>query len=203
METSTIIFIAVLAIAFIFLRWLITPIPHAVPHEVEEIRRSFPQESNASTSATASASSTTNSTTNRRGNREINDLMIEVVQALGPQLTPEQIRYDLERSGSVEATVNRFLENGDLPFPPGYRAPAPVVEQNHNIPPSTVSLNLLEKYGIDPEQSVIDLKEENSQSWSSDKLERSSNLNKKRQEMILNARKRLAQLLQNDVSDKF
>jgi coupling of ubiquitin conjugation to ER degradation protein 1 len=44
--------------------------------------------------------------------------MIEVVETVAPELTREQIEYDLQRTGSVELTVNNYMENGGLPFPP-------------------------------------------------------------------------------------
>lgn len=235
METSTVLFIAVLAVGFIFLRWLITPIPHDVPPEVEELRNQSNRANGASSSASSSATgaransgansgATGTSTGTRRTNRDITESMVEVVQAIAPQLTPGQIRHDLRRTGSVEVTINRYMETGSLPFPPG-EAPAQPPRQTgpgqatdpHNIPPSTVSLNLLEKYGLDegagdesgasatgPSASSSGANASATSgatgSWGSSKAERSSLLHKKRQEMILNARKRLANQLQNDIS---
>lgn len=229
METSTVLFIAVLAVGFIFLRWLITPIPHDVPPEVEELRNQSNRANGASSSASSSATgaransgATGTSTGTRRTNRDITESMVEVVQAIAPQLTPGQIRHDLRRTGSVEVTINRYMETGSLPFPPG-EAPAPrqtgpgQATDPHNIPPSTVSLNLLEKYGLDEgdgaSASATGDKSSTSagtsgsatgpstgSAWGSSKAERSSLLHKKRQEMILNARKRLANQLQNDIS---
>lgn len=227
METSTILFIAVLAIGFVFLRWLITPIPHGVPPEVEQIRnqsnrarangssdgQSYGTTSGSDPSGTDASNSGTRSRSDRnRPDRAITDSMVEVVQAIAPQLTVSQIRYDLQRTGSVEVTVNRYMETGSLPFPPGeLAAPQPAATANrspndgedpsHNIPPSTISLNLLDKYGLHDEIDD-DNQEKSSSTWGTSRQERSSNLQKKRQEMILNARKRLANQLQNDISDQ-
>ncbi|EGV63656.1 coupling of ubiquitin conjugation to ER degradation [Yamadazyma tenuis] len=203
METSTIIFAATLVVAFVFLRWLITPIPHATPHEIEEVRRSYNPSSHTSQTSFSNGNSTP-TTRSRPSTRQVTDSMIEVVQAIAPQLTPGQIRYDLESSGSVEDTVNRYMETGSLPFPPGESAPAPPPAATdadtsaHNIPPSTVSFNLLEKYGIDPAEG-----EEGSADagWGSNKQERTTQLQRKRQQMILNARKRLATSLANDLEE--
>lgn len=123
--------------------------------------------------------------------------MIEIVQSIGPQLTESQIRLDLQRSGSVEATVNNYMENGTLPFPEGETAPQQTAP-THNIPPSTVSLNLLEKYGLTEDEAVEGTPEELKGKWGASKEERSTFLEKKRKEMILNARKRLASQLSNE-----
>lgn len=74
-------------------------------------------------SATTSSFNRRNNTSNRgnrRRRRPVNDDMVEIVQTLAPRLCPEQIRYDLEQSGSVEATVERYLSGQEFPFPPGY-----------------------------------------------------------------------------------
>ncbi|VEU20051.1 DEKNAAC100632 [Brettanomyces naardenensis] len=47
--------------------------------------------------------------------------MLDSVQQIAPGLTIAQIRYDLERTGDVNLTVDRYLNEGNLPFPPGYR----------------------------------------------------------------------------------
>jgi coupling of ubiquitin conjugation to ER degradation protein 1 len=45
--------------------------------------------------------------------------MIQVVQAMAPNLTSAQIIYDLQRTGSVELTIHRYLSKGGrLPHPP-------------------------------------------------------------------------------------
>ncbi|KAL6942599.1 hypothetical protein ACO0QE_003782 [Hanseniaspora vineae] len=54
----------------------------------------------------------------RRYRRAVTQDMIDVVKSIGPHLTVEQIRYDLEKTGSVEETVNTFLSTGTLPVPP-------------------------------------------------------------------------------------
>ena len=118
MDNSTIVFIAVLGIAFIFLRWLIAPIPPQLPNELNEALAN--NSANNSNRSTNSSNSTNN--TNRRSRRDVSDDMIEVVQTIAPQLTRGQIRMDLERSGSVELTMERYMETGSLPFPPGESA---------------------------------------------------------------------------------
>lgn len=199
MESSTILFIVTLVTLFIFLRWLITPIPQEVPYEVEQItsqNQSRPVPTN--NHVRFNSGNSTNDTRSTSNIREITPSMIEIVQAIGPQLTESQIRLDLQRSGSVEATVNNYMENGNLPFPEGESAPQPQPVDSHNIPPSTVSLNLLEKYGLTEDEAVEGTPEETKGKWGASKEERSTFLEKKRKEMILNARKRLASQLSNE-----
>ncbi|BAP70074.1 coupling of ubiquitin conjugation to ER degradation protein 1 [Kluyveromyces marxianus] len=96
----------------------------------------------------------------RRIRRPVNQDMIEVVQSLAPHLHPEQIRYDLEQTGSVEATVERFLSGREMPFPPDYQAEASTTNgttssstdprKRSNIKPD----NLLQKYDVDPEEDM-------------------------------------------------
>lgn len=107
MDISTIIFIVTIAIAFIFLRWLISPIPQT---------NEFGIPSEPSGEARSTAISSTRTTA--RSRRPVSDSMIEVVATIAPSLTREQIIYDLQKTGSVELTINNYIENNGLPFPP-------------------------------------------------------------------------------------
>ncbi|CAI4513962.1 ALI_HP2_G0042370.mRNA.1.CDS.1 [Saccharomyces cerevisiae] len=60
------------------------------------------------------------------GGHPVTTQMVETVQNLAPNLHPEQIRYSLENTGSVEETVERYLRGDEFSFPPGFepsRAP--------------------------------------------------------------------------------
>ncbi|EGW32116.1 uncharacterized protein SPAPADRAFT_61200 [Spathaspora passalidarum NRRL Y-27907] len=185
MDYSTIIFIATLAIAFLFLRWLIAPIPQTNEFDI-------PPTASRSTAATtsANASATTTTSSQRRNRRPVTDSMIEVVQTIAPGLTREQIRYDLENTGSVELTVERYMELGDLPFPPGYTpSPAPPAEpetgsssSNSTKAVSGKPVNLLEKYNVDVDSGY-----------------EGQTLLQRKQQMIANARKRLEKQLRNEI----
>ncbi|KAI5964275.1 CUE1 [Candida pseudojiufengensis] len=180
MDSSTILFVATILIAFVFLRWLISPIPQST-----EFNSNTSSTNNQAISSGSSTSSRSN-TTQRRHRRDVTDSMIEVVQTIAPSLTVEQIRYDLENTGSVEVTVNRYMELGDLPFPPNYVPPSVRVETPESSQSeksktlSNKNINLFEKYDIDPNESNKD-----------------QSLQSKRNEMIINARKRLAAQLSN------
>lgn len=198
MDSSTIAFIIVIGVAFIFLRWLIAPIPNSLPSELNE---ALANNENARSNNNSSNGAT------RRQRREVSDDMIEVVQTIAPQLTRGQIRMDLERSGSVESTMERYMETGSLPYPPGESAQPQHLQPDMSSHVQTTKKgpeNLIEKYGLDGKVSK-DVDDEGEESvdenkWGSNKEERTLLLNKKREEMILKARKRLASQLQNELS---
>lgn len=190
MDNSTIVFIITLVVAFVFLRWLISPIPQSVPEEFN-----IPDPQSRSHRNQPSAPRTRN-----RTSREINPSMIEVVRAIAPHLTTSQVRYSLERTGSVEATVEEYMENQSLPFPPGE---SPIDHgadgDAHNVAPLGETKNLIEKYGLDlngnHDQEIL----ETTGKWGKDKNERQQLLQKRREEMILKARRRMEKSLTNDV----
>lgn len=203
MDNSTIVFIAVLGVAFIFLRWLIAPIPPQLPNELNE---ALANSANNSNRPSNNSNPATNNNANRRPRREVSDDMIEVVQTIAPQLTRGQIRMDLERSGSVEVTMERYMETGSLPFPPGESTATQNYQSDiseHSQATKKEPENLIDKYDLkskikdDEDEGIEDIDENK---WGSSKEERSSLLNKKREEMILQARKRLASQLQNEVA---
>ncbi|CAN6621689.1 hypothetical protein TRVA0_008S02630 [Trichomonascus vanleenenianus] len=134
--------------------------------------------------------------------RPVTQSMIDVVQALGPNLTPEQIRYDLERTGSVETTVNRFLEHGDLPHPPHASGLVPEIRVTSASSTSinkmaSTSTNLVSKYDVDVNQDVDLEKPMEKPQWSQSREERQKQLRRQQQDMILRARKKLEQKKDN------
>ncbi|CDO94689.1 unnamed protein product [Kluyveromyces dobzhanskii CBS 2104] len=135
------------------------------------------EQSNSSSNTSAAAAP---GQPRRRIRRRVNEDMIAVVQSLAPHLHPEQIRYDLEQTGSVETTVERFLSGRDMPFPPDYSPEAETSgnsasTQNQATPNSTSTNtnntsstdprkrsnikadNLLQKYNVDPQEDLSTL----------------------------------------------
>lgn len=211
MDNSTLVFIGVLGIAFIFLRWLIAPIPPQLPSELNEALANSSSNNTGSANNSRSANSNAYSDSSlqnitRRQRREVSDDMIEVVQTIAPQLTRGQIRMDLERTGSVEVTIERYMETGSLPFPPGESAQAQSLQPDisaHSKAPKKSPENLIKKYGLDSKvdtETDEDIENIEENKWGANKEERNSLLNKKREEMILQARRRLASQLQNEVA---
>ncbi|KAK9458145.1 hypothetical protein V1511DRAFT_28462 [Dipodascopsis uninucleata] len=103
-DNTTTTFIACIIVGFLLIRWLISPSSSGSPNTTN---------SGISTAANNSAQ--------YRRRRQVTQGMIEVVQSVAPNLSVEQIRYDLERSGSVELTIDRILAEGSLPYPPDYQ----------------------------------------------------------------------------------
>lgn len=92
------------------------------------------------------------------------------------------------------------MENQSLPFPPGE---SPVDHDAdgdaRNVAPLGELKNLIEKYGLDlngnHDQDIL----ETTGKWGKDKSERQQLLQKRREEMILKARRRMEKSLTNDV----
>ena len=57
---------------------------------------------------------------NTNVNNVITLQMIQTVQNIAPDLHVEQIRYDLQQSGSIEATIEKYLNGHRVVFPPNY-----------------------------------------------------------------------------------
>lgn len=176
MDHSTLLFLGALAVAFVFMRWLVAPAPQGVADD--------------DVPALSSALRTRRGASGRR--RPVTDAMVEVVQSIAPQLTVAQIRQDLERSGTVEATIELFMETGTLPPAPEDTAVTVAPEAAPAEPQS-----LIEKLGLQDKVDKGEVEVENR--WGDSKEERSSLLAQRRAEMVLRARKRLQGQLTNEV----
>lgn len=181
MDNSTILFVVTLVAAFIVLRWLISPIPQSVPEEFNVPDPARQSSGEASTSR------------RNRASRPVTESMIDVVHAIAPQLTRLQIRRSLERTGSVEATVNEYMEIGDLPHAPE-ETHQPNGEESHNVEPESGSKTLLERYGVEDDGREVPAEEPEGK-WGADEEERVKLLRKRREDMILRARHRMGQSL--------
>lgn len=206
MDSSTITFIATLIIAFIFLRWFISS-------DDEDEAQS--QSLSSTTATTSQRDSQPRGEPERpsevRYRRPVNDSMIEVVQQLAPTLTVGQIRLDLQRTGSVQETVDRFLSEGTLPFPPGEGPNAANTSPANNDAADTRNQtdnikaeNLLKKYGIEEPKSTDTAgasavaSGSEKAGWSDSAEDRASTLQQKKVDMILKARRRLESQLKNE-----
>lgn len=182
-ETSTISFVLALVVGFVVAKWAFAGDDTSAAHQ-QATRRQRPGNGSASGPQ-------------RTRRRPVNQTMIEVVQSLAPNLTVEQIRYDLERTGNVEATVERYLSEGSLPFPPGYQ-PAPAPDAHTETASSSQGSsgepeNLLKKYQVENTDINGDFEGPlQKTSWKDTKEEREAQLRKRQQEMVLRARQKLA-----------
>ncbi|CAD6568754.1 MAG: hypothetical protein ASARMPREDX12_001823 [Alectoria sarmentosa] len=160
------------------------------------------------------------STSSLRTNpRAANPADVEQIATMFPQIGRREIIWDLQRNGgSVNATTERILGRGSLD-PVGYNNPPPPSFQPIIPPgatPSTANTNpaqlkskhidLITRYNLGSKISLpLSTLSEGSgpsgspgvpqtQAWSSNKNERQALLKRRREEMILNARRKLEEM---------
>ncbi|ODQ68651.1 hypothetical protein NADFUDRAFT_19318 [Nadsonia fulvescens var. elongata DSM 6958] len=184
-ESSTVTFIVFVVVASVIIRWIFNEDHVANPHITAE------DETNQQEGGRP-----------RYRRRGVDQNMVEIVQSLAPGLSVEQIRYDLERTGNVELTVERYLAEGTLPFPPGRTVEVPVARARET--PSQVENVTSAKYpkvtlsdvdSVDLESPMTNLE------WSESKAVRQERLKQRQEEMRLRARKKFLQKTADDEDD--
>lgn len=198
MESSTVFFILGLVIIFFFLNWVITK------YKVDENSELDKKQSLSSKNLFEEKSDDLFAKPFTK-KREVNQNMIEIVQTIIPTLTREEIVKDLKKTGSIEETVENFLDgktisnyqkinqekkkNNSKIFDNSLKTTSKKIETTSNI-------NLIEKYNINLNETLdsdtIDV------DWNNDKLLRSRNLNIRKKKQILNARKNLENKIMNE-----
>lgn len=194
MDKSTVTFLVTIVIGFVLLKWFTQADQHP---SAQQVSGDGPRQTRSSSGQQQPAESGRQAAP-RRVRRSVTPDMIEVVQSLAPHLHVEQIRYNLEQTGSVEETVERFLRGDDFPYPPGYRAtPAntasPRGAVGHGDPRKKDNIrpdNLLEKFHVDPAEDLSgeDVKE--------------MDIDARKKFMVWQARKNLEKRLETDESLK-
>ncbi|KTW28072.1 hypothetical protein T552_01934 [Pneumocystis carinii B80] len=148
-----------------------------------------------------------------RNRRNVSQNMIEIIHAMFPNIPIESIEYDLGRTGSVEATTETLLAQGRLPTPP----PSFVPHMSHQISARISSLDKKPNFSHDDLIKRYDLysrikaeeerpvRQEEVYKWYPDKEQREAQLRRKREAMILNARRCLKEkdkeILNKDASN--
>jgi len=140
--------------------------------------------------------------------RQVTPAMVEVIQAMFPHLPPSSIAYDLSRTGSVEITTNNILSRNTLPPAPQdspYHQlfPSPQAPQaSSHSSPIVSTPNLIAKYQLSgrlaeevpleavPPQDTKGKGKAPSQ-WSQSQSEREATFRRRRDDMILKARRKL------------
>ncbi|KAL3241253.1 Cue1p [Nakaseomyces bracarensis] len=162
MEQNTVIALVTVCIGIFIAKWFASPKEHPSARGLTNTQLS--SSGNANSNARAAHSPTTARRTSRR---PVTQAMIDTVRNVAPSLHIEQIRYDLESTGSVETTVERFLNGQTFPFPPDYvpESENTSSSQNHtmaepsdfrkrsNIKPD----NLISKFNVDLDQDMSNL----------------------------------------------
>lgn len=135
----------------------------------------------------------------------INPAQIEQVAEMLPQLNRRDIAWDLQRNGgNVAATIERGLSGRGLDTAPAsFQIPAqppraaPTSARVPAAPARPTHPDLITRYNLASklDQTTDPAQEEQpkAKSWSADKNERQANLQRRREEMILAARRKLEQ----------
>lgn len=166
MEHSAAVVVATLILGIFVVKWFAAPKEHPSAQRLPNTQ--LPSSSNnqqrTAGSSNGRGSQRRVSSTSRRN---ITPEMIETVRNVIPALHPEQIRYDLESTGSVEQTMERYFNGESFPFPPGY-TPAREssangqhinidepsdIRKRSNIRPD----NLLSKFNVDMSVDMSDM----------------------------------------------
>ncbi|KAH3915524.1 hypothetical protein HBI56_149090 [Parastagonospora nodorum] len=136
-----------------------------------------------------------------RSTPRINPAQIDQIAAMFPQLSRRDIAWDLQRNGgNASATTERVLGGRGLDTPPpSFNLPTPGPTAQIRVtsarPASKPAQpDLITRYNLSSKlaQSEEPAKEEApKKAWSADKNERQMNLQRRREEMILAARRKL------------
>ncbi|KAG1463494.1 hypothetical protein G6F46_002337 [Rhizopus delemar] len=123
-------------------------------------------------------------------------IQIETVRAMFPDIPIAAIQADLQRTGSVETTVDNALRDGGLPLPPSASPSTNTAASNNSNNASSSSarktpshVNLVQRYKIDVDHS--ENTEEPPKTWESNPDKRQEMLRKRKEFMVLQARKKM------------
>ncbi|KAI8647577.1 hypothetical protein BD408DRAFT_449079 [Parasitella parasitica] len=129
----------------------------------------------------------------RRMAHRVTPQMIEMVRAMFPDIPTAAIQADLQRTGSVETTVDNALREGGLPLPPPTASQQGSPNSNAANSQSSSSSrkspshsNLVQRYKIDVQQ---DTDQEPPKVWEVSPDKRQEMLRKRKEFMVLQARK--------------
>ncbi|MCJ1478220.1 hypothetical protein MMC13_006896 [Lambiella insularis] len=142
-----------------------------------------------------------------RSSRAANPQHVEQIAQMFPQVGRREIMWDLQRNGgSVAATTERILSRGLETPPPSFQPPSlasstPAPISSSTAAPQPVPQNLIARYNLSSKIQQIQLSQlpktasDSSSSktagWSTNKNERQALLQKRREEMILSARRKM------------
>ncbi|KAM0712058.1 hypothetical protein Q7P37_011152 [Cladosporium fusiforme] len=136
-------------------------------------------------------------------NRAVDPAQISQVSAMFPQLDRRSIAWDLHRNGgNVAATSERILTGRGLDNPPpSYQPPLPAqpAAARSSAAPATAAgqQDLITRYGLQGrindkgKEAVRSEEQKRTSAWTSDKAARAEGLKKRREEMVLEARRKM------------
>ena len=149
--------------------------------------------------SSSAGSSSSSAATSR--NRAVDPAQITQVSAMFPQLDRRSIAWDLHRNGgNVAGTSERILSGRGLDSPPpSFQPPlpaqaAPVTQSATEA--SKGQPDLITRYGLqgrinDKGKEAVRSEEQKRMAWTSDKAARAEGLKRRREEMVLEARRKM------------
>ncbi|MCJ1244931.1 hypothetical protein MMC30_002132 [Trapelia coarctata] len=176
------------------------------------IRYFFFSSSSASTTSSNAFPGSSSSNGSRR--RAVDERLVEQITQMFPQVGRREIIWDLQRNGgSVAATSERILSGSLERPPPSFQPPAPPSAgtssaPSNPTPAAPLHQDLIQRYnlsskiskpsteevspgGPSPQAVGVSVAEGKKPGWSANKNERQALLQRRREEMILTARRKL------------
>lgn len=121
MDSSTIIFFILITVGFLYVKRQnsINTEIHNAPISTMEKPKNNKSEGDETTDETFEGTEEDPIlNTVRTSHRNVTPDMIEIVQTMAPNLHADQIRYSLQKTGTIEGTIEAFLAGEEFPFPP-------------------------------------------------------------------------------------
>ncbi|KAG8850053.1 hypothetical protein FRB96_000537 [Tulasnella sp. 330] len=139
--------------------------------------------------------------------KRVTEDMVNQVQTMFPDQPYDNIKFDLLKTGSVETTCNKILEQGFVPAPshayytlyPTQAPATPVARTSTTLPSGSAAPasrpNLIQKFGlserIGTEDASVLSNEPPKRTWETTAEKREMSLKEKKAQMILAARQRM------------
>ncbi|KAG2226708.1 hypothetical protein INT45_001055 [Circinella minor] len=143
----------------------------------------------------------------RRPQHRATPQMVEMVRNVFPNIPVAAIVADLQRTGSVETTIDNALRDGGLPLPPPVTPPSPPSNSNGSSSSSGAQkpsnyTNLMNRYKIDAETKDSSSEpEEPAKIWENSPDKRQETLRKRKEFMVLQARRKMLEKQQQKVKE--
>ncbi|KAL0092428.1 hypothetical protein J3Q64DRAFT_1694948 [Phycomyces blakesleeanus] len=130
-----------------------------------------------------------------RRQHRVTPQMVEMVLAMFPDIPQPAIIADLQRTGAVETTVDNALRNGGLPMPVSHSStpPSGSSSSSNSARKSPVHTNLIQRYNLDSKNTEKESLSEPPKVWEASADKRQEMLRKRKEFMVLQARKKLAE----------
>ncbi|CCH60173.1 hypothetical protein TBLA_0C03700 [Henningerozyma blattae CBS 6284] len=181
-------------IIFLLIKWFFVPKSHPSAAKLQH------SQSLNNSGSNSRFNQQRNNSTRRRRNVNVTEDMILSVQNIAPTLHREQIIYSLETTGSVQDTVDKYLNGQDFPFPPGYNpsrssTSTPMTSTTNNNEP--VDKRKISK--IKPDNLLTKFNVDMNRNWDTE-VYLDLDIPERKQYTIYQARKNMEKLLEKDPS---